>query len=91
METKHTPGPWTILGADYAEGAHVSIVPPNAAQVASVKKFDNWQANARLIAAAPDLLAACIGALQSADEMGIECPGADDLRAAIAKATGEPA
>ena len=46
MNTKHTPGPWTILGGDYAEGTHVSIVPPNAAQVASVKKFDNWQAAA---------------------------------------------
>lgn len=43
------------------------------------------------VIAAPDLLAACLGALQSAEDMRCECPGADELRAAIAKATGNPA
>jgi hypothetical protein len=100
MSTKHTPGPWgplTLLpdnleiGIDYPDGddrdhylATVTCGDP-----------DELQANAQLIAAAPELLAALawIDRLVSRDE---GCDG-DDLeaisvkaRAAIAKAIGEP-
>jgi hypothetical protein len=45
-------------------------------------------ANARLIAAAPDLLAAAIDALETFERRFPDSPTAHDLRAAIAKATG---
>lgn len=50
-------------------------------------------ANARLIAAAPDLLDACQRALRHAQNIGIDSDGSsyvNILRAAITKATGEP-
>ena len=47
--TRHTPGPWTrsddIISAGTLHVAMVTVFP------------ENWKANARLIAAAPDLLA----------------------------------
>jgi hypothetical protein len=46
--------------------------------------LDEQQANARLIAAAPDLLAACIEVAS-----GYSTRGSEMARAAIAKATGE--
>ena len=71
MEAKHTPGPWkaedqtkTWNGkeGDWRWGWRVSTSPANIhlAQVGNVDAFHKAQAgaNARLIAAAPDLLAA---------------------------------
>lgn len=62
---KHTPGPWTV--ADYKTintGNHVVLSPYNGVDdpypvVASVVKRPGYAANARLIAAAPELLAEC--------------------------------
>ena len=76
----HTPGPWqikcgAIVGKSGVNVAGASIAPP----------YDEFAANARLIAAAPDLLAVCMEILEH---------GTDDwdarmktLRAAIARAT----
>lgn len=82
MTSKHTPGPWRIH-SDYIEsdtGYEVCQVKTN-----HPRNADTQAANARLIAAAPDLLKAC----QSAERHGLlpefTC---DKLRAAIAKATG---
>lgn len=54
--TKHTPGPWT------ADNLKISRVGPGARPIASLWVNDahksESQANAQLIAAAPDLLAA---------------------------------
>jgi len=69
METKHTPGPW-ILGTegdgavgsvycDNALGSRVAIVYGRE-QAYTVFPREEEEANARLIAAAPNLLAACI-------------------------------
>ncbi len=53
--SKHTPGPWTIVGADrFATG----IWGPKAEDVVPATSAPMLQANARLIAAAPDLLEA---------------------------------
>lgn len=63
--TKHTPGPWQV-----ADGRHLGICvciegPPlewveDNPPAPICEMFDlNWQANARLIAAAPELLEAC--------------------------------
>jgi hypothetical protein len=82
----HTPGPW---GYTYDGSSTWSIGPeadPQDGSVASIfdRKDERARANARLIAAAPDLLAA----LKYLLELG----GDDDRRiaaeAAIAKAEG---
>lgn len=64
MDTKHTPGPWGVHGDD-----GTLIGPSNGKQMIAGAKHSHvvkeWavsleeaQANARLIAAAPDMLAA---------------------------------
>lgn len=55
-DMKHTPGPWTAMGAViWANGDSVSR---HDAVVAQAVLCDEYEVNARLIAAAPDLLAA---------------------------------
>jgi hypothetical protein len=88
MSTQHTPGPWKVR-EDYAGAMSVvshdhflaRVGPPNTEQAV---------ANARLIAAAPDLLAA----LQAAENQiialspkGYIAPALGAIHAAIAKAT----
>jgi hypothetical protein len=55
---RHTPGPWTYPG-----GTGNLIGGPDRLRIADLggleRSPDERQANARLIAAAPDLLAAC--------------------------------
>lgn len=93
MSTQHTPGPWGNIGgngrlldipirATDLEKLGVSLVyiitdSPHRREVA--------QANARLIAAAPDLLEA----LQDLLFFDNGKPEFDAARAAIAKATGQ--
>ena len=60
-ETKHTPGPWDFDDLR-SDGGNLEIVGGNDVCVADVDpdgSDDEVMANARLIAAAPDLLAAC--------------------------------
>ena len=98
--SKHTQGPWEIVGsthvwspsakANIASASalrtirYVGYAPPEIGDLAEVA------ANARLIAAAPDLLAACESALKPID---YNCGNVEQmalrnlLRAAIAKAT----
>ena len=66
MSTQHTPGPWKVKAGTNAVLAgrkqicsHVNAA--SALTVNMVKDYEIAQANARLIAAAPDLL----GALQN--------------------------
>ena len=103
MTQSHTPGPWEVddesIYAKNSDGSwqQVAELPgwrTNKGEVMS----DTDRANARLIAAAPDLLAAC-HALMRAEPMqegkrGGEIMGQislaiDAARAAIAKAKGE--
>jgi hypothetical protein len=65
MEGKHTPGPWHYagLGEVFARGERKVICNTKMAYEEHLTDGDpvacaNWDANARLIAAAPDLLAA---------------------------------
>lgn len=80
----HTPGPWKFEGPTNT----IRSVPANY----WLATMDSWDgavdnaANARLIAAAPDLLEALQGVLRVADRKTAEF---DAARAAIAKATGE--
>ncbi len=89
---KHTPGPWRV-----AIGSRLEIRGPKdeigwpvpVVYNAGLHTDETAQANARLIAAAPELLAACIDALEVEEKMA-QCPDSElaaRLRAAIAKAT----
>ncbi len=91
---KHTPGPWVAVART---NSHVEIEAPDHAGYSaySAKKIatlsaNNFEANARLIAAAPDLLEALekLACLGNGDQYG-NSEGNMIARAAIAKATGE--
>lgn len=94
MSAKHTPGPWVV----HDDGEMVcQPVRSGCINVATVMSGHiEYKANARLIAAAPDLLDCCIGAVEEL-EVVQEVDGVaestsvllDKLRATIAKATGE--
>jgi hypothetical protein len=105
MSTQHTPGPWFYLKGD--EWSH-SVVTyhgelPDGSQscwtVAGINKQrePEHQANAHLIAAAPELLAALLDVqkrIKEADEwwIGVKERGGFDekmIDAVIAKATGK--
>lgn len=86
----HTPGPWNIskIGNDYDQ---YLIYAPG--QQSNIVKSCNGKANACLIAAAPDLLAAAKGLLNGAGHLP-ECErvyckiACQAIREAIAKAEG---
>lgn len=81
MITKHTPGPWSV--AHRAKG--LAINGPRS-QVAVIGFLDEQaQADAALIAAAPDLLL-CLVQIQSGESMTVEMQLAID--SAIRRATG---
>ncbi len=100
---KHTPGPWKPLnmfmgltpsvGAMGKQGGF-DICPEVVSGIYG--SVEESQANARLIAAAPDLLEACqliLANMEDTEDTGTdrECGEYEDikkLRAAIAKATG---
>jgi hypothetical protein len=85
--SKHTPGPWTAED----EGASVHIAGHDGIWVAEVYGIDD-NANARLIAAAPDLLQALTEVVETYDsgDNGRTLRWAvDTCRDAIAKATGD--
>lgn len=93
--SEHTPGPWRISGYNenmgYPEPVIAGMVNGRTAYVAVCIECQGMDgANARLIAAAPELLDALID-LESGSGSS---PGANKkfakARAAIAKARGEP-
>jgi hypothetical protein len=87
MSTQHTPGPWkfgSISNGDFykrniagADGYHVALT--------SSRDDAEVDANARLIAAAPELLEA----LQAIIDTGLSTSKIGAAKIAIAKATGE--
>jgi hypothetical protein len=85
MSTQHTPGPWTYEPEE--EGYAGAIV----AETGWICDFDTdpSPANARLIAAAPDLLDALCMVLDDPDALDGRPLTYECVRAAIAKATGE--
>ena len=97
MTQKHTPGPWKITEDDYGHehwfgGAGEGQICVNGWVNGGCKKYPSkWrklQANARLIAAAPELLEA-LKLIANAENSALDlayCKGI--ARAAIAKATG---
>ena len=62
MRTNHTPGPWKTDGSGmsvYSANTRLDFAPIVAAAVGNEKSLAQLRADARLIAAAPDLLEAC--------------------------------
>jgi len=96
MTTKHTPGPWYVGSGTY-EGRNIYSVASVTDDegftyqpiVASAEDdgIKCWDANARLIAAAPDLLEALQEMVRTFAKN--HAPAVDVARAAIARATGE--
>jgi len=89
METKFTKGPWSI---EYDERERYGTVIVSNSTVADICYRVTSEANARLIAAAPELLEALIEAreqLQGYASAAGEYYNSPMINAAIAKATGE--
>ena len=93
---KHTPSPWVAFKKHKYNEWHVSVpiagISTRLALFDEGIRSDNQEADARLIAAAPELLEALEGLLHSI--CNSECGEMDrklavvDARTAIAKATG---
>lgn len=89
MKTQHTPGPWTAHGTVVNQEGERFEYPVATTGISPVPTEEAF-ANARLIAAAPELLAACQRALTVLCEYDFDpyTDAGDILRAAIAKAAG---
>lgn len=98
----HTPGPWKISGLDPHVIGPVRIlvmdgtdVPQSRAVARVIDRGPEAEANARLIAAAPELLDACKRLLKFNEELCADIhvsehyPSAELARTAIAKAEGD--
>ena len=94
MTDKHTPGPWTVAeddinGQAIVRGRHTEIATCWHHCLGSLEI--QMRANARLIAAAPDLLEACqtLATLRDTDDwIATGRLAVKQARDAIAKATG---
>jgi hypothetical protein len=99
QETRHTPGPWQSKSSDGLRSFFIQAAPPNHRKdIADVWTMDvgelEARANAQVMAAAPDLLAALQNIYETLDKLA-PCPEAvlDELavtaQKAIAKALGK--
>ncbi len=96
---KHTPGPWEVGDGGVRGSEHTIYCSDRTGSAVATVKFEpidltgrsphERAANARLIAAAPDLLAACKMVADIAVSWSPITPGdIAQVRAAIAKAEG---
>lgn len=101
MTDKHTPGPWAVWPTadsmiDVAVGPAVGgvavcqIVTADGRGINTDEAMERGNANARLIASAPELLDLCERSLRALSEDDFPSLR-DDLREAINQATGEQA
>lgn len=92
MSIKHTVGPWhTSAGIIIAPNlAAIATIPTGAGCVrCAAASADEAHANARLIAAAPELLEALQAVMDDNRRLGaVSRPNGEAARAAIAKAEG---
>jgi hypothetical protein len=79
--TKHTPGPWRI-----GDAGMMVFGPPNGNPAPEVICNLRRKVNGSLVAAAPDLLAACEALLTCAERDRIDNVFVTEARAAVAKA-----
>lgn len=87
QEKQYTPGPWSVDDCRYGFAIHAKTGAPVVTTEDDEGRFGTIasEADARLIAAAPDLLEALIGVMTVADRATQEF---DKARAAISKALG---
>jgi len=86
--TTHTPGPWTFNGDHVVAGTHTVLADPFASDALF---GGEGEANARLIAAAPDLLAALVKLVAfAAQYTGDGCNEAEGAVLDTAHANAEP-
>jgi hypothetical protein len=92
MNAQHTPGPWKVIETHYLphDGDHVADMSNGLMVVPSLSRLGDPLADARLIAAAPDMLLALAYAKEVLELEGC-MNAADVVSAAIAKATGSAA
>ena len=94
METKHTPGPWILKYVAHSKRGAVRIVDKathgRICEVQAARQDMEGAPNARLIAAAPELLEALQEIVAAADGEGWSQldAGFTKARAAVAKALG---
>ena len=89
--SKHTQGPWTMHGPCEITGRYSIVHNGPLAYVGDANQSGDGEANARLIAASPEMLAALMAA-KSEMHYFTATRGSEAhelVRAAIAKATGE--
>jgi hypothetical protein len=97
QEAKHTPGPWNVTEVDSRVIITDNWAKPFGGTIAELPHPDTHSyvmENARLIAAAPELLEACKTALASMQRYGIEQGSREEkevfiIEQAIAKAEGK--
>ena len=92
--TAHTPGPWNrqkSYATFYVEARLPDGLIQEVAAIGPTQHTEQQEANAKLIAAAPDLLAALNAMMthMGMDEDEWNKPTFDQARSAIAKATGD--
>jgi hypothetical protein len=94
MDAKHTPGPWSVLEVRNLDGeGWAREIEAADLTVALIYADVNMDADARLIAAAPDMYAALLAVLPDLQHY-VDTHGAGPdvrlaaLRAALAKADG---
>ena len=93
--SKHTPGPWTLSSVTCKSGRNKLALSSSKARICDISVYeDEDRANARLIAAAPELYEACEILLKRFGKVSSIGTGGlydivDRARAAIVKATGE--
>lgn len=85
MTTNHTPGPWAVDNLTVRWGGYFVADCDGKGDIA---RQGECQANARLIAAAPDLLEQSQAAAASLRQAGVHPSYYAGLLAAIAKAGG---
>ena len=92
----HTPAPWKVCDSSPSTIVRAGRNPSIDDVVAfALRQFPDWEKNARLIAASPELLTALIDLAEKVESLiathEIAVPAAliDRCRAAIVKALGE--
>jgi hypothetical protein len=95
MENKFTPGPWSV-GQYSFDDYQFSVYGSDQVKICTLEGWNpgnmkEGEANANIIASAPDLLAACEEAEEKLLEEGWHPQGIvlKNIREAIAKAKGE--
>lgn len=86
-KTEHTPGPWHIWEYDATAVHGPEDMPTPITQMSRARGLEETEANARLTASAPDLLAALEFLVDNARHP--TWIGMNEARAAIAKARGK--